>query len=40
MNDAGNDWLNGLIDEMELPVSEQVLKLWPMLNFSLTYRIK
>lgn len=40
MNEAGNDWLNGFIDEMDLPVSESILNWWPMLNLSLTYRIK
>lgn len=40
MNEAGNDWLDGFIDEMELPVSENILNWWPMLNLSLTYRIK
>ena len=40
MNEAGNDWLDGFIDEMELPVSESILNWWPMLNLSLTYRIR
>ncbi|MFA7582120.1 MAG: hypothetical protein WCZ46_01095 [Proteiniphilum sp.] len=40
MNEAGNDWLNGFIDEMDLPVSESTLNWWPMLNLSLTYRIR
>lgn len=40
MNESGNDWLNGLIDEADLPVSKSTLNWWPMLNLSLTYRIK
>lgn len=39
MNDAGNNWVNGLIDEMDLPVSEKVLNWWPMVNLSLSVRL-
>ena len=34
-----NDAASSLIDDVDLPVSRDVLKLWPMLNFTLTYRI-
>ena len=33
----GGDFLDDIDD---LPVSKEALKLWPMLNFTLSYRIK
>lgn len=39
LNDAGNKWVNGLIDEMDLPVSEKVMNWWPMVNLTLSFRI-
>ena len=32
--------VNDMTSEFDLPVSKNVLKLWPMLNFTLSYRIK
>jgi hypothetical protein len=40
MNEAGNNWVNELINEMDLPISEKALNWWPMLNLSLAYRIR
>lgn len=39
INETGDDWYDRLIDELDLPFSENLLKWWPMLNLSLTYRI-
>lgn len=39
INEAGNAWFDRLTDELDLPFSESLLKWWPMLNLSLTYRI-
>ena len=40
LNEAGHNWLNKMTEELDLPVSEKALNWWPMLNFSLTYRIR
>jgi len=40
LNETGRDWFDGLTNELDLPFSKELLKMWPMLNFSLTYRIK
>ena len=40
LNEAGPNWLNKMTEELDLPVSEKALNWWPMLNFSLTYRIR
>ncbi len=40
IHEEGNNWENQLFDEMDLPVSKNTLNWWPMLNLSLTYRIK
>ena len=34
INESGNDWFDTLIEELELPFSKSLLKLWPMLNIS------
>ncbi|MCE5205918.1 MAG: hypothetical protein LLF80_07440 [Porphyromonadaceae bacterium] len=39
-NEAGNNWLDQLINENDLPVSKSTLNWWPMLNLSLTYRLR
>ena len=31
---------NDLLNDFDLPVSKNILKLWPMMNFTLSYRIK
>lgn len=40
INEAGRNWVNRMAEEMELPVSQETLNWWPMLNLSLTYRIR
>ena len=40
VNDAGQDWVDRMADELELPVSQQTLNWWPMLNLSVTVRIR
>ena len=39
INETGDAWFDRLTDELDLPFSESLLKWWPMLNLSLTYRI-
>ncbi len=40
LNEAGRDWVNRMAEELELPVSQETLNWWPMLNLSVTVRIK
>lgn len=40
LNEAGRDWVNRMADELELPVSQRTLNWWPMLNLSVTVRIR
>ncbi|HHT30491.1 MAG: hypothetical protein PHZ13_12870 [bacterium] len=40
LNEAGRDWVNRMADELELPVSQETLNWWPMLNLSVSYRIR
>jgi len=40
VNEEGQEWIDRMAEEMELPFSQNILKLWPMMNFSLSYRIK
>ena len=39
VSEGGQDWLDSLIEEEDLPVSRSMLNWWPMLNLSLTCRI-
>jgi hypothetical protein len=39
VNEAGEDWLDSLVEEEDFPVSRSMLNWWPMLNLSLTCRI-
>jgi hypothetical protein len=39
VNEAGEDWLDSLVEEEDFPVSRSMLNWGPMLNFSLTCRI-
>ncbi len=40
LNEAGRDWVNRMAEELDLPVSQETLNWWPMLNLSVTVRIK
>jgi len=40
LNKAGYNWVNEMSDELDIPVSEGTLNWWPMINLSLTYRIR
>lgn len=40
INETGNDWFDRMTDDLDLPFSKSLLRWWPMLNISLTYRIK
>ncbi len=40
LNEAGRDWVNRMAEELELPVSQETLNWWPMLNLSITVRIR
>src|SRR5690554_3049987 len=40
LNEAGRDWVNRMAEELDLPVSQETLNWWPMLNFSVSYRIR
>jgi hypothetical protein len=40
VSDSGLAKVNDMASDFDLPVSKNVLKLWPMLNFTLSYRIK
>ena len=40
LNEEGRDWVNRMADELELPVSQETLNWWPMLNLSVTVRIR
>lgn len=39
VNEAGQAWVDRMAEELELPVSQSTLNWWPMVNFSLSYRI-
>jgi len=39
VNEAGQEWVDSMAEELKLPVSQSSLNWWPMLNFSLSYRI-
>lgn len=40
INESGKEWFNELTKELDLPFSERLLNWWPMINLSLTYRIR
>jgi hypothetical protein len=40
LKDGGKNFVSEMTDELDLPVSESILNWWPMMNFSLTYRIR
>lgn len=40
LNEEGRDWVNRMAEELELPVSQETLNWWPMLNLSVTVRIR
>lgn len=40
INESGDVWFDRLTEELDLPFSRSLLQWWPMLNISLTYRIK
>ena len=40
LNEEGRDWVNRMAEELDLPVSQETLNWWPMLNLSVTVRIK
>lgn len=39
LNDAGRNWVDNMAEELDLPVSQETLNWWPMLNLSITCRI-
>ena len=39
ITETGRDWFDLLTDELDISFSENMLKLWPMFNLSVTYRI-
>ena len=40
VKDEGQEWIDRMAEELDLPFSQNTLKWWPMMNFSLSYRIK
>lgn len=40
LNETGDNWINAITEDLDLPVSESIFNWWPMMNFSLTYRIR
>jgi len=36
VNGTGQDWVDRMADELELPVSQETLNWWPMINLAIT----
>lgn len=40
IDNLDDDWLNRFSEDINLNISEEILNWWPMVNLSLTYRIR